>query len=744
MNRNNLVKWGILTGLWAVLLIPFYVANTMFFPYISGKNFAFRIIVEIIFALWIYLAYVDGKYRPKKSWLFYAIGLFALVMAVADIFAVNPTKAFLSNFERMDGWITIGHLLMYFVVFSSVMKTEKVWMWFFRSSLAMSMVMFALAMKEWLTTDTVRVSTTLGNAIYVAVYFMFNFFFALILLYKDSIIKAIASSRPWKSIFSNWLTYVYLLAAILCFVGIWRTSTRGVILGLLGGLVVTSIVVAVLEKKNKTIKKISIWCLVVIAVLVGGFMAVKNTQFVQNNPTLNRLAQISWSGVAGQGQARQYVWAMALKGIQEKPILGWGQDGFNYVFNEQYDPRMYAQEQWFDRAHNTPLDVAIAGGMLGLLAYLSIFVASLYIVWKKRNDFGVVGVGLLIGLLAAYFAQNLFVFDNLASYIYFYIVLSYIHSRDVETEEVEDNKPKSSVAEFKNKSITNNKDDIANYVVLPLVLIALCVSVWYLNIKPIKTNTAIIKAMQSYQTLILDDLPQTAIKPYAELTLQNFKEAISGSIIGATEAREQLWTIAPKMAALTKVELSTREAFVKYAADQAYAQVAETPYDARYQLFVGSFFANIGRYDLGIPYLVKALELSPNKISMMLELSRVYGFAGEYKKSLEVIQKARELVPEFNEVKIQYLISLITNDMETEAKKIMGTSTEENEAVVRGYIIKTSVYLRNNNKIGVTTEIQKANKIAAITEIQKAMNFVPAFKSQGQEIIDGINKGTIK
>ena len=69
MNKNNIIKWTIITGLWAVLLTPFFVANSMFFPYITGKNFAFRIIIEIIFALWVYLAFVDAKYRPKFSWL---------------------------------------------------------------------------------------------------------------------------------------------------------------------------------------------------------------------------------------------------------------------------------------------------------------------------------------------------------------------------------------------------------------------------------------------------------------------------------------------------------------------------------------------------------------------------------------------------------------------------------------------------------------------------------------------------
>src|ERR1035437_10861328 len=128
--------------------------------------------------------------------------------------------------------------------------------------------------QEWLKTGTDRVSVTLGNPIYVAVFFMFNFFFALILLYKDVIEKSADTKKPLKSIFSNWLTYAYLVSAAICMFGIWRTSTRGVILGLLGGLVVTSIIIAIFEKKNKYIRNSSIGVLIIIILLIGGFLGI--------------------------------------------------------------------------------------------------------------------------------------------------------------------------------------------------------------------------------------------------------------------------------------------------------------------------------------------------------------------------------------------------------------------------------------------------------------------------------------
>jgi len=54
----------------------------------------------------------------------------------------------------------------------------------------------------------------------------------------------------------------------------------------------------------------------------------------------------------GTTESRFIVWNMAWKGFEEHPVLGWGQESFNYVFNKYYNPKLYNQEQWFDRTHD--------------------------------------------------------------------------------------------------------------------------------------------------------------------------------------------------------------------------------------------------------------------------------------------------------------------------------------------------------------------------------------------------------
>ena len=707
INVNSIVKYVIYTGLWAVLLIPFFVANQMFFPYITGKNFAFRIIVEIIFALWVYLAFADAKYKPKFSWVLGAVGLFILVMAIADFNAVAPIKAFWSNFERMDGWITLIHLLMYLFVFGTVMKTEKLWFWFFRSSLITSVIMSILVLKEWISTGTDRVSVTLGNPIYVAVYFLFNFFFALILLYKD--VKS-DSQKPWTDIFKSWLTYAYILVAGLSVFSIWRTGTRGVILGLLGGLVVSALIIAIFEKKDKIIRNVAIGGLAVIVIIIGGFFAIKNTNFVKNSSTLSRLAEISWQNVSGQGQARQYVWPMAIKGFQEKPILGWGQDGFTYVFNKYYDPRMYGQEQWFDRAHDMPLDMLVAGGALGLITYLGIFVAALWLIWKRREKLGITDAALLVGVLAGYFAQNLFVFDNLTSYILFFVVLSYLHSSDTESE--------IGGVPINTASVDVLNNDLLNYVVAPLVVITLGISLWYFNFRPISANINLIKAMQSQPT-----------GPSANLDI--FKNILAEGPLGTPEIREQLLSTTPRVLSMD-VDQKIKQGFVELSFAEIQNQLKETPNDARYQLFAGQFLGSLGQYEEALPYLQRAVELSPTKLTMLFELSKDLSYLGQKKAALDVAKKAYDLTPTYDAAKENYISALIINGDNKLVNTLLGGVTTTSDTIVRAYLINASEFLK------------KGDKADAVAEINNAIKIAPGFEVQGKQVIDGIWKGTIK
>jgi len=639
------LKYLICVGIYGVLIVPFIVANSMFFPFITGKAFTFRIIVEIIFGLWFILIMKDKEFRPKWSWLLSSGCLLVFIMFLADINAVAPFKAFWSNYERMEGWVTLVHLLAYLLVLSSMLRTGKMWEWFLRSSVVVSVIMGGMAYSEMINTGADRVSGPLGNPIYISHYFLFNFFFVILLIYKDILFK-LETWKDLKKIFTNLLLYIYLVPGIFSIYFVYKTS-RGVLLGLIGGLLITMVFLAIYEKRRVALKQLALGGILAIFILVGGFIALRNTNFVKNNSTLARLAEISWSNI--NGQARQLIWPMAMKGFEEKPLLGWGQEGFNYVFNKYYDARMYAQEQWFDRAHNTSLDYLISGGILGLLSYLSLYIAALYLLWFRKNNLDIAEKGLITGLLAGYYFQSMFVFDNLVSYMFFFITLSYIHSRSVEgTDEIEAPARKGYI------SIFVQNEEYQNYILIPLVIVLITVCVWQINIPALNANITLIQAFRLVQAGRVVD------------GLQNFKLALSYHSLGDSEIREQLLSYTPSILSKSEIDQQIKKDFFALTVDETEKQISRVPDDARYYILMGSFLNNVGFYEQALPYIKKAIELSPQKQTMRFELIRALFLLGENKLAMVEAKGAYELDKNYNQAKLIY-IETVKNEIKADA-----------------------------------------------------------------------------
>ena len=136
----NLIKYLLYVGIFAVPFLAFIVFSSMFFPFITGKNFSFRIIVEIMTALWLILMLFDARYKPRKSWVLAMLAIFVGIVALSSIFGENFYRSFWSNYERMEGLVTYLHLLAYFLVLAGTMKTEQVWNWLFHTSLLASAI----------------------------------------------------------------------------------------------------------------------------------------------------------------------------------------------------------------------------------------------------------------------------------------------------------------------------------------------------------------------------------------------------------------------------------------------------------------------------------------------------------------------------------------------------------------------------------------------------------------------------
>lgn len=638
MYAKSFFKYIAVGVLFLIPIFPLIVADPYFFPFITGKAFFFRILVEVAFAVWTILAFLDARYRPRLNGLTISVTIFAIIALLADLLGVNPVRSLFSNFERMEGWITIVHLWAMFIVSTSLFgygeDGKRMWHRWFNMSLIVAVFVAGYGFWQlfgWaaIHQGSTRIDASLGNSSYMAIYMLLHAFIAVYMT-----LVARAHKIQWAHI----LKWVYPILALVFAFMVFMTQTRGTMLGLIGGTILALLVYAIFgEKENRKSKFVSAGILGAVIILGIAFWINRDQAFIQNNPVLGRLATISWN--ESTNQARQMIWPMALKGAMERPILGWGQENFNYIFNANYDPKMYAQEQWFDRAHSVFLDWLVASGILGLIAYLALYVLFLRAVWK--SDLSVASKSVLTGLLAGYFIHNIFVFDNLASYVTFFAALGFA----------------SSLRESKHIKFfgfSPVRPDVVNYVVAPITIILFVVVVYLFNVRPIRANLNLISALTSCSN---------------QPTVQSFEKALGiGSAMANQEIREQLLSCSIRVLS-SDLPANTKKEFYDLTVKQIDAQIASTPNDARIYALAGSYYNGIGDYERGLPILEKGHELSPAKQTISFELATVYINVGKNAEALELMKKAYESEPSFYQAKAAYVTTLVLSGKETEARK---------------------------------------------------------------------------
>src|SRR3989338_947814 len=112
----------------------------MYFPFITGKNFVFRILIEILAVFWVWLMLVAPRFRPRISVLTVAYTAFIAILIAATLFSLSPYKSFWSSYERMEGLFGHLHLFLYFLMLGSVFVTSRDWKIFFNTSIAVSVI----------------------------------------------------------------------------------------------------------------------------------------------------------------------------------------------------------------------------------------------------------------------------------------------------------------------------------------------------------------------------------------------------------------------------------------------------------------------------------------------------------------------------------------------------------------------------------------------------------------------------
>lgn len=722
--NNSAVKsaalWMIKIGLFVTPFIPLYVSRVLFFPFITGKAFIFRTIVEIVFAAWVFLAIFYKEYRPKKSALLIALSVFVAVVALATIFGANPYKSFWSNFERMEGLVAYLHLFAYFLVLGQVFRKND-WPVFFNLFVVSGIIESIYAWFQRfgyiasLQGGIGRPDGTIGNPTYLAAYLIFILFFCLYLLFN--------SRYPESKIFYG-ATSLFVLATI------YLTASRGPGLAIIAGGILGSILYLSFNRSGETAKyrKIALAVLAFFILAPAGFWLAKDTDFVHSNPTLSRLTLLSLK--ERTVASRFVIWQMGWEGFKERPILGWGPDNYELVFSKYFKPALWRQEPWFDRSHNIIFDWLINAGILGLASYLGIFVSALYLLWMayKKNIFSWGNAILIFVLFFAYFFQNLFVFDNSSTYMGFFAVLAFLHSSTREPD------------------ITESKNfNRANPLVALGLLIPLAAIIYFINMRPLLANFSLLEALKL----------QSAGN-YSG-AFERYQKALAYNTLGNKEIREQLARFSLNVGGLESVPADFRDKILRTAMEEAQKSIMENSMDPRAYIFLGGIFRGVGFNDQAVAVFSKAVELSPAKQQIYFELGDAYIQKGDYANAVKVLEKSYALDNEFDRAVFNLAAAYIINGQQQEAddllNKFSGTVNVPEIILTQAYskvkdykrlagiwkaLAENSVSDIQYWKNAAGAYLLTGEKSEAIKVLEKAITLNPAFKGEGDALIKDI------
>ena len=668
MRISRLMLWGVRGLLLLAACTPLFVKWNVFFPFAFGKALFFRTVVELALFLWasraLLLLYKEEKgaddwFLGWRSALAHpiviALGAFFISLVVSTIFAVNNYRAFWGDVERAEGFFGMLHYGVFFLLLLRFFGARE-WGGFMKVLFIGGLVLtfygvleyfgvknFPFAIQPVLNADTVRVSSLVGNSAFLATHMLLLVVFAGIFIYfkKD---KLQTESRLWS--------YLALGAAALAVPTIFFTQTRGAILGLIFGVGVWVLLMAMgFSRSSRRVRNAAIAALVGLACLSGVFWVTRSASVWQSIPGLDRLARTeSLTTKDASTQTRLITWKVSWEAFKEKPAIGWGPENFLVAYEKHYNPdyALYG-ETWLDRAHNKVFDVLVTQGSFGLLAYLAIFIAAAYAIVRRRRPEG----ALILAGLAAYGVQNLVVFDQVVSYPVIFSIFAFVAWRFRPDEAAEQLPPVSWSG--------NIAREIR--IIPPVLTIAMCAYALYaLNYIPYRQSVAMRLSPG------LGDIDKVVAKvkegmyPYNFSQINNRGQAVDTSYLDQYFYNDG-YRNNPRFRVLGDTLIEGIDEIVR-----------REPYDVRLILREAEM---LDPFAYSEPALYKriedllriALALAPQRQEVLYHLAVNLAKQGRIDEALPIVKEALDMSPEVPRARFHYALILAAARRDKEAQE---------------------------------------------------------------------------
>ncbi len=468
LDFGNILVWAVQFGILLILFTPLIISDSTIFPFIVGKAIYARTVIEITAVVWVALILLFPRYRPRGSVVLLALVVWVAISVLAGVMGVSFTRSLWSSYERMQGLYDLAHGLVFALMLATVFRSRAEWGILLGVNLTVGVWVSLLGLGAYfelfetgMGVNEGRISSTLGNATYMGPYTMINFItglgiLALIYPRLSSIFqlprarRAAVSGTPPRtgrrrqraerremsqSKLLGYLLYALvaciIVAALVNIWALWMTGTRAAVIGLAAG----ALVFAVGYIFAGSIRVIRWLSYLILAMMVAGLLLVvlaRTTAISDYSTMLERMSQIGLddASVSGRAEAAR----AGLRAFVDKPILGWGPENYLIAWGRYFDKHATGVKGRFDHAHNKPVEELVTKGILGLSAYIALWLAMAVVFARSlRRETGTTQlfVWAVAATGVAYFVQNLFLFDTPALSIHFMILVGFAASEEM-------------------------------------------------------------------------------------------------------------------------------------------------------------------------------------------------------------------------------------------------------------------------------------------------------------------------
>ncbi len=363
------------------------------------------VLAAIAAGLWATAAVLERR-RPfswlPRSWIVRFSVLLLAVSALATVLSSSPALSFFGLYHRFEGFISLALYVGFFLLIVGLFRNRPDALRDVVSAIGAAAVVVSgyvllqrvgIDFEDWQQVTGARPDLPIGNLGNAA---LTGSFLGIALPF---IVYLVASPIEWAR------RLIWTGASVLVIAGLLLTQSRPGIVGAGVGVVAMLVFAAKSAKAREQVVVISalLFGLAVLPLFAPGVLGPRAPSRLTafESPTQDN---------------RVHTWDAGWRMTLERPVLGWGQETFfgNYA---KFRSAVEARRQGLsiaDKPHNIFLGWSTSTGFVGLLAYLALVGAAIWLLGTKGRGLPRPRGGLALAFgagLCAYLAQGLYSID---------------------------------------------------------------------------------------------------------------------------------------------------------------------------------------------------------------------------------------------------------------------------------------------------------------------------------------------